>query len=252
MDVIIDTDERLDTVVGTDFKLIQKIDGTAYAIDSLLLANFVRLPDSVMHVADLGSGSGILAFLLKYRCPALRISGFEIQAEYCNLALRNLDLNRQFSDISFENIDIREIPSRVLPESFDMVISNPPYFAKGSGRLPAHPGRALARHELAGDIGDFIETACYLLPYGSSLNMIVPANRFYEILEILKSRHFGLKRLQFIMPKTGRQAHLALFEAEKFYNGRHESLPDICIHQIDGNFGEEVNCLINQGLNRKS
>ena len=251
MQIFIDTNERLDMVVGTDLQLIQKIDGTAFAIDTLLLANFVRLPDSVKRVADLGSGNGILTFLLKYRRSDLDLTGFEIQEEYFNLAQRNITLNSQLKHIAFERMDVREIPSRILPESFDLVVANPPYFPKGSGRIPSHPGRALARHELAGTLRDFVDAASYLIPYGSSLFLVIPSERFYETLETFKSLQFGLRRAQFVLPREGQPSHLVLVQAERFYNGKHEALPNIAIHLADGSYGPEVRMMLERGLKRE-
>jgi len=248
----LDTDERLDEVVGTDLKLIQKIDGTAFAIDTLLLAEFTPLSKEIARVADLGSGSGILAFMLKYRNPALCITGFEIQEDFHLLAKRNLDLNPRLINMDFERIDVREIPSRMLPESFDLVVMNPPYYPKGSGRLPERPGRAAARHELNGTLADFIEAAAYLLPYGAKLAMIIPAERFYEACSLFKQAHFGMKRVRLIIPKEGQPAHLVLIEAERFYNGTHEPVPNLTIHLSDGRFSEELDRLFKTGLTRKA
>ena len=88
----IDVDERLDTIPGTDFSLIQKIDGTAFSIDTLLLASFVQFTPEMLNAADLGSGSGILAFLL---------TGFELQKDFYELSNRNLELNKQFDGLFF-------------------------------------------------------------------------------------------------------------------------------------------------------
>lgn len=247
----LDTDERLDEVVGTNLKLIQKIDGTAFAIDTLLLAEFSPLSKDITRVADLGSGSGILAFMLKYRDPSLSITGFEIQEDFHLLARRNLDLNPRLINMDFERIDVREIPSRVLPESFDLVVMNPPYYPKGSGRLPERPGRAAARHELNGTLADFIDASAYLLPYGAKLAMILPAERFYETCELLKPGQFGMKRIRFVIPKEGQQAHLVLIEAERFYNGPHLPMPNLTIHLSDGRFSEELDRLFKTGLTRK-
>lgn len=244
----IDTDERLDTIPGTNLKLIQKIDGTAFAIDTLLLANFVKFNKDMNTAADLGSGSGILAFLLKYRHPALQLTGFELQESFIELAGRNCLLNRQFSDVNFEQMDVRDIPARILPESYDLVVSNPPYFQAGSGRLPTRPGRAMARHELNGTIKDFVESATYLLPYSGRFCLIIPSSRFYEVVEYLKEGNFGLKRLQFVMPKEGEKSHLSLIDAERFYNGKHEPLPNITIHMADGSFSQELKDLFSIGL----
>jgi tRNA1(Val) A37 N6-methylase TrmN6 len=245
---IIDTDERVDTVPGTNLRLIQKIDGTAFAIDTLLLANFVRFNPDMHIAADLGSGSGILSFLLKYRKADLQITGYEIQENFHNLALRNLQFNPEFSTISFENLDVRDIPARVLPESFDLVVSNPPYFPMGNGRLPSRPGRAMARHELNGTLKDFVEAATYLLPYGGKFCMIIPSNRFYEVVEYLKEGNMGLKRLQFVIPREGEKSHLSLIEAERFFNGKHEPMPNLTIHLADGSFSQELKTLFSAGL----
>lgn len=247
----LDTDERLDEVVGTNLKLIQKIDGTAFAIDTLLLAEFTPLSKSISRAADLGSGSGILAFMLKYRDPSLFITGLEIQEEFHHLARRNLELNPRLIHMDFELIDVREIPSRMLPESFDLVVMNPPYYPKGSGRLPERPARAAARHELNGTLADFIEAATYLLPYGAKLAMILPAERFYEACELFKPANFGMKRIRFVIPKEGQPAHLVLIEAERFYNGPHEPVPNLVIHLADGRFSEELDRLFKTGLTRK-
>ncbi len=228
--------------------MIQKIDGTAFAIDTLLLANFVKFNKDMNTAADLGSGSGILAFLLKFRHQELQLTGFELQESFIDLAHRNGQLNRHFSGITFEQMDVRDIPARILPESYDLVVSNPPYFQAGSGRLPSRPGRAMARHELNGTVEDFVEAATYLLPYGGRFCMIIPSSRFYEVLEYLKKGNFGLKRLQFVIPKEGEKSHLALIDAERFYNGKHEPLPNIMIHMADGSFSQELKDLFSIGL----
>ncbi|MBU1108975.1 MAG: methyltransferase [Candidatus Riflebacteria bacterium] len=246
----IDVDERLDTIPGTDLKLIQKIDGTAFAIDTLLLANFVKFSADMNSAADLGAGSGILAFLIKYRHTGLQLTGFELQENLFELSQRNCKLNQHFSGISFEQIDVRDIPAHILPESYDLVVSNPPYFQAGSGRLPTRPGRASARHELNGTLKDFVEAASYLLPYGGRFCIIIPSSRFYEVLEYLKPCNFGLKRLQFVLPKEGEQSHLALIEAERFFNGKHQPLPNITIHMADNAFSPEMSQLFSVGLKK--
>lgn len=248
----VDIDERLDTIPGTDFSLIQKIDGTAFSIDTLLLANFVQFTPETMTLADLGSGSGILSFLLKYRNKSLQITGFEVQNDFYVLSKRNLELNKNFDGLYFENMDIRDIPSRILPESFDMVVTNPPYFQVGNGRLPANPARAQARHELNGTVLNFVESASYMLPYGGRFCVIIPTSRRDEISKHMAECKFGIKREEFIIPKEGEKPHLVMIEAEKFYSGKVESLQPITIHQKDNSYSEELQHLFTAGLKKYS
>ena len=249
---LLDIDERLDTIPGTDFSLIQKIDGTAFSIDTLLLANFVQFTPEMLTVGDLGSGSGILSFLLKYRNDALQITGFEIQKDFYNLSNRNLELNKKFEGLSFESMDIRDIPSRILPESFDLVVSNPPYFQVGNGRLPANPARAQARHELNGTVLNFVEAASYLLPYGGKFCVIIPISRHEEVCDYMNKCKFGIKRKEFIIPKEGEEPHLVMLEGEKFYGSDFETMPPITIHKKDNSYSDELQLLFSAGLRKYS
>ncbi len=248
----VDIDERLDTIPGTDFSLIQKIDGTAFSIDTLLLANFVQFTSDMLSVADLGSGSGILSFLLKYRNKDIQVTGFEIQKEFYELSKRNLELNKSFDGVSFENMDIRDIPSRILPESYDLIVSNPPYFQVGNGRLPANPARAQARHELNGTVLNFVESASYMLSYGGRFCVIIPTSRRDEITKRMTECKFGIRRECFIIPKENEQPHLVMIEAEKFYSSKCESLQPITIHKKDNSYSDELQKLFMAGLKKYS
>ena len=248
----IDVDERLDTIPGTDFSLIQKIDGTAFSIDTLLLASFVQFTPEMMNAADLGSGSGILAFLLKYRNTALQITGFELQKDFYELSNRNLELNKQFDGLFFESMDVRDIPARILPESYDLVVSNPPYFQLGNGRLPANPARAQARHELNGTVFNFVEAASYLLPYGGRFCVVIPTSRHDEICSYMAACKFGIKRKEYIIPKENEEPHLVMLEGEKFFGGECEIMAPITIHKKDNSFSDELQVLFSAGLKKYS
>ncbi len=244
----IDVDERLDTIPGTDFSLIQKIDGTAFSIDTLLLADFVQFTPEMITAADLGSGSGILTFLLKYRNKDLQITGFELQKEFHELSNRNLKINNKFKGVFFESMDVRDIPSRILPESFDLIVSNPPYFQLGNGRLPVNRARAQARHELNGTVLNFVEAASYMLSYGGRFCLIIPVSRNDEISKYMVDCKFGIRRKKFIIPKEGENPHLVMLEGEKFYGGNTETLPSITIHKKDNSFSDELQILFSAGL----
>lgn len=249
---VIDVDERIDTIPGTDFSLIQKIDGTAFSIDTLLLANFVEFSSDMITAADLGSGSGILAFLVKYRNMSLQVTGFELQKEFSELSKRNLAMNNQFGDMVFEEMDIRDIPSRILPESFDLIVSNPPYFKVGCGRISPKSARAAARHELNGTVKDFVETASYMLSYGGRFCLIIPSARHDEICKYLIESNFGIRRKQFLIPKENEKSHLVMIESEKYYAGDLEELDSITIHKSDNSFTDELKNLFSAGLKKYS
>ena len=56
--------ERIDELELNNLKIIQKIDGFCFGIDSVLLSDFARKIKNNSKVLDLGTGTGILGILL--------------------------------------------------------------------------------------------------------------------------------------------------------------------------------------------
>ncbi|NLY44821.1 MAG: SAM-dependent methyltransferase, partial [Tissierella sp.] len=52
-----DTEIKIDTVPGTDYKILQNNTKFSYGIDAILLSNFAKPKGMVM---DLGTGTGII------------------------------------------------------------------------------------------------------------------------------------------------------------------------------------------------
>lgn len=110
------------------------LDASAFPLstDSMLLADFVRLPKNA-RVLDLGSGCGTLGVLLCARDALCRVTGVELDERAHALALENIRRNALDSRLSSICEDLRTVP---LPRGqFDVCVSNPPYFSGGSAAL---------------------------------------------------------------------------------------------------------------------
>ena len=100
--------------------------------DSILLVDFAR-PGSRDRFLDLGCGSGILPLLLCWDRPGLRGTGLDISETACSLSRRNLADNRLSDRVEILQADLRALRTLVPSGSYDLTISNPPYFARGRG-----------------------------------------------------------------------------------------------------------------------
>ncbi|MCX8045220.1 MAG: methyltransferase, partial [Desulfobacterota bacterium] len=162
-------------------KLYQPKHGYRFSIDSILLADFAG-PKVHGMVADLGAGSGIVSLLLVRNPKVTRIVAFEIQHELAALAKKNIVLNHCNDKVTVEHGDIRHIRKKCPAGSCDAVVTNPPFFAVGTGRINPHTQKASARHEMHGALHDFLTAAAYLLKTGGSLFIVYNADRAVDLL----------------------------------------------------------------------
>ncbi|HPR79188.1 MAG TPA: SAM-dependent methyltransferase, partial [Candidatus Limiplasma sp.] len=79
-DVSLQQGERLDDLQNHGMKILQKVNGYRFSMDSVLLAHFTRLSKN-MRIADLGTGSGIIPLLMSQRETTARFFAFENQPE---------------------------------------------------------------------------------------------------------------------------------------------------------------------------
>lgn len=82
------------------------------------------LPTSPLHIADVGTGSGCIAIALARELPEAKIHATDISADALEIARANAARHHLETCIHFHKTDLLE---GLPPESFDFVVSNPPY-----------------------------------------------------------------------------------------------------------------------------
>jgi len=203
-------DETLDDLLLTGRKILQKRRGYRFSIDPVLLSGFVSRRNGE-RVADLGTGSGVLPLLLAGKGET-QIVGIERQPELAEMARRSVELNRLEQSIAIVCADLRDCRRNFPPQSFDLVVSNPPYRVPGSGRQAPDPQRSAARHEQAGDLDDFLRAAAYLLSNRGRCALVYLAERLTDLLVGLRAVRIEPKRLRLVHPRPGEPGKLALVE----------------------------------------
>ncbi len=206
--------ETLDELGSDALKIIQQRDGYRFSLDPVLLCAFARVVPGDT-VVDLGSGSGIMPLLLARRTSALRIIGVERQPELAERSRRSVAWNGLEGRIDIRRADLREIRRLLKAESAQVVVSNPPYRPLASGRISPKSERARARHEIAGDLGDFIAAAAYLLGTGGRFYLIYLAERLAELLSRLRQAGLEPKRLRCVHSRPEAEGRLVLVESRR-------------------------------------
>ena len=193
----------------------QHRDGYRFSVDAVLAAHFA-VPKPGQRVLDLGCGCGVIGLILAHRQPQIAVSSLEMQADLAALAEENGNINGFGDRFQVIRGDVRTIVRLLAPESFDLVICNPPYRKKDSGRINQGDQAALARHELSGEIVDFVHAAAFAVKNRGKVVFVYPARRSNTLLAALHEQRLTPKRLQPVYSYPGAEsASLVLVEAVK-------------------------------------
>jgi tRNA1(Val) A37 N6-methylase TrmN6 len=209
-DAIGDT-ETLDILCEERLKVIQKKNGYRFSIDVFLLANFVTLKRGE-RLLDIGTGCGIIPIYISKRGYTNFMLGVEIQDELFHLALKNKALNDIKDHIQFLKGDIKKHIKDLKKTPFHVVVSNPPYTKKGSGRASPGRSRYIARYESHLDLSGLVSTASSLLAKKGRFCVIYPTKRLGELVYTAGSHRLELKRLRIVYPRKDEEANLFLAE----------------------------------------
>lgn len=198
--------------------LVQPEGGFRFGGDALLLAAFAAgLPGS--RVADLGTGCGAagLGYLLASGEADATVLGLDRDPAMVAAAGQNaasLGLAERFTARCVDVRHIREA-NDLAPESFDLILCNPPYRDPGSGRRPAGTARDAARFEVGGSLTDFAAAAAFLLVNKGHFACIHLAERLTHVAAALAERRLEIKRLLPVAPRADAPAKQILLLARK-------------------------------------
>ena len=182
--------------------------------DSVLLASFVHLKKNA-RCLDLGCGAGVLPVLLAAREATATLTGVELQPEFAALARQNLAENGFDARSKVIGSDLRELRELVPAESFDLVVSNPPYFAEGTGYSAPGESRAAAREEKSCTLSDLCAAAKWALRWSGSFFVVHRPERLSELFCAMTAAGIEPKRLREVIASPGRAPSLVLVEGRR-------------------------------------
>jgi tRNA1(Val) A37 N6-methylase TrmN6 len=183
-----------------------------FGTDALLLAEFAA-PRRKDTVCDLGTGCGIIPFLLKRDFGVKSITAIDIMSDAIELLKMSIEHNSTTNIIPI-NADIKNLPSE-FNGTFDIVTCNPPYKALGTGMLSTGESKLAARHEVFCTIDDVCKAAYKLLKSGGKLSMINRAERLADVIVSMRLAKIEPKRLRFISKDSQSAPVLFLIEGAK-------------------------------------
>jgi tRNA1(Val) A37 N6-methylase TrmN6 len=242
-----DVECTLDEFPGLGLKICQPQQGYRFSLDPFLLCGFAQIAPEE-RLLDLGTGCGVLPLLLQRRFRSQKIVGLELQPELADLAKRNVEINDLRQQVEILAGDLRQCEKYFSAQSFDVVVSNPPFRQAGCGRLAPDPQRAAARHELAGGLPEFVAAAAFGLRNGGRLYLIHLAERLVDLLEEMRRHRIEPKRLRTVHSRAGDRARLVLVEGRRAGRPGLCLEPPLCIYADEGYSAEVLEWYGGEGI----
>lgn len=238
---IIKENERIDDLQIKELKIIQNKNGFCFGIDSVILANFANEIKNNSRVIDLGTGTGILGFLLIAKNNIKNMVGVEVQEEVADMARRSIELNKLENIFNIINCNIKDILKNVEKETFDVVITNPPYKKLNTGGKNIDEKKLISRHEILAELDDFIYASKQVLKDKGVLYMVHRPERLTDILESLRKNKIEPKKIKFVYSKkNSEEAKLVLIKAVKNGGKFLKIESPLYIYNDNGEYTDEI------------
>ncbi|MEN8140295.1 MAG: methyltransferase [Thermodesulfobacteriota bacterium] len=231
-----------DTLQGGGLVCWQHKEGYRFSLDAILLAHFAPLPPGGQ-VLDLGAGSGVVGLMAASLEPTIKVISYELQESLLKLIRLNIKENSLEGRWTAVAGDVRSRQG-LVPEAMDLVLCNPPYGKLGRGRLNPGHEQAVARHELAGELADFVKAAAFSVKNRSPVAFVYPAAELTKLITTMADFRLEPKRLRLVHSYPGAPAKLALVSAVKNGGAELQVAPPLFIYQErGGEYSAEVAAL---------
>ncbi len=209
-----------------------------FGTDAVLLEYFAQTKKA-KNACDLGTGCGIIPFLMLQNNENIKVTAVDIQKDAIDLVKKAVAENGAENSIFPINCDLKAIPNEFRCK-FDLVTINPPYKRKGAGKITGINGIDIARNEIECDLKDICVCAEKILIPNGKFCICQRPERFGEVIFEMKKAGIEPKTIRFVKNKTADKPMLVLISGIKGANVGNEILPDLVLKNDDNSDTFEV------------
>ena len=160
--------------------------------DGVLLGAWVGLELSPFSILDIGAGTGLIALMMAQRSNAELIDAVELNDEAYEQAVGNFE-NSDWGDRLFcYHASLQEFTDEI-EDTYDLIISNPPFYTSTYKELPKE--RAMARHSESLSYNDLLKSVAKLLSKNGSCAFIIPFEETSNFITIAKENNLFPTRI---------------------------------------------------------
>ena len=174
------------------FKIEQENCAMKVCTDSCLFGAWLQPTENVTSILDIGTGTGLLSLMLAQKSTA-QIHAIEIDQNACLQANENFD-NSVWKDRL--HVHLGDIKSFNFPNTFDFIITNPPFF-KNEVESKMHTEK-IAKHSLHLNLTELLSAIHRLLSESGKFAILLPFFRKDEFEKMAEELKFYPEKTIFI------------------------------------------------------
>lgn len=202
--------------------------------DSMLLGSLCHW-DNPKRLLDIGTGTGVLALMCAQQFDFKEIIGLEISEQ----ALIDAGINAKANPFPAKIKIIDQAVQKFHPEeTFDAIISNPPFFENSQKNPSEH--KSLARHTESLSFQDLIQSIARLLTPEGKAWLIIPFDSQDNILQLAKNTNLFPADLITVYGKPNKPTRIILSLSKQNSEVQASS---ICIRTENGSYTDEYKAL---------
>lgn len=235
----LEENERIDDLEINGLKIVQNEKWFCFGVDAVLLSDFAKKMKKGAKLLDLGTGTAILPILLSAKTDYEKAVGVEVQEELCKMARKSVILNGLENRIEILCKNIKELNENFEKNTFDVVVTNPPYKKERSGIINENIQKVISRHEIEANLEDFIKISFDLLKDKGEFYMVHHPERLTDILFYMRKYKIEPKNLKFVFSRQNKIPKLVLIKGVKNAKDFLNVEPNLYIYDDNGNYTDE-------------
>ena len=245
-------DVTLDAFFGGRFFAYQQKLGPRASMDALFLAAAVpqaRGRDDTF--LEAGAGSGVVSLALAARGGGHKITAVEQEPSQLALLRRNIEKNALQHRIIPVAADIEASADRLckaglVKGTYTHVLANPPFFDRGTVRVPPQPARARAHSAAPGALAAWVRFLAAMCAAKGSLTLIYRPEGLPALFSALTGRFGGLTLFP-LYPHAGEPARRILLQGRKGSRAPLRLMPGLVLHHADGSYTSQAEAVLREG-----
>lgn len=210
--------------------------------DAIMLGSWVQ-PGNASRLLDIGTGSGILALMLAQKArTGVQILGIDIDRAAINQAQVNAAASPWGEQLHFCQQSVQEMSTG---QGFDLIVSNPPYFARHHQQPQASDSpdrqRQQARQQTTLDYPTLLAAMSRLLKRRGNACLVLPHHSVQQVTELAGQHGLDLFRHCLVHSLPERPPTRALLCFTPQIDGQHSQCQrsQLVIYQRRGEYSDE-------------